>query len=270
MDKKLYVAWQDADRRWHTIGQLSKVQGSYEFVFTKGAVPYENVIHKLFNMKLELGFRYRFQDLIPLFQNRILKENRPDFAKLSKWVGLSGSENDFEKLAKFGPIPGTDSMLVYPEPSILNDRFSVDFYVHGIRHMHNDVQQWSNSVIPGQRLLPMLDVQNEADPISAVALRAENGNVLVGYVPAFYATSISKILRRNKNDSEVKISVLRTNKDAPSQIRLFCRFEAKSIYSAELDSEEALLLLTQQDSNMKVSEEKKSVEFFVLSLKKVI
>lgn len=270
MDKKLYVAWQDSERKWHTIGQLGMTGNSYEFVFTKGAVPYKDLIHKLFNLQLELGFRYRFKDLIPLFQNRIMNSNRPDFARLSNWVGASGNENDFEKLEKFGPIPGTDSMLIYPEPSVLNGRIGVDFYVHGIRHMHIDAQDWSNKVAVGQELLPMLDVQNESDPISAVALRARNNNILVGYVPAFYAKSISEILRRKDFDSEATFVIQRTNHNAPFQIRLFCRFEARLDSLMNLQSEESLLLLTQPNNIVNNSKGSKQNDTADVNFKRAI
>jgi hypothetical protein len=250
MDKKLFVAWQDSARKWHTIGRLTQGAEGYELVFTKGAIPFADVINKLF--KLELGYRYRFKDLIPLFRNKILSSNRPDFVRLSDWVGVKSTETEFDRLAKFGPIPGTDSMLVYPEALFEHGKYSVDFYVHGIRHMHDDAQSWTKEAGVKTKLLPMLDLQNEADQ-NAVALRASHSNILVGYVPAFYASEINKILRREEINEHAEFSILRMNKDAPAQIRLFCRFEATVDQNYKLSLDEDALPLTQRTNNMQTS-----------------
>lgn len=247
MTRKLYVAWQDAARKWHTIAQLTRAEGTYEFVFTHGAIPFGNVIHKLFNM--ELGYQYRFATLIPLFQNRILSGSRPDFVRLSEWVGANATDDEFERLAKFGPIPGTDSMLVYSEPVLENGMFSVDFFVHGIRYMHDDVLVWAENVLTGTRLLPMIDLQNEADP-NAVALRACQGNILIGYVPAFYAKPILQILKSSGSSTDAKVNVLRSNRNAPAQIKLFCRFKATLETGFHLEVDEDSIPLTKPTHNV--------------------
>jgi hypothetical protein len=219
------LAWQDQDtRRWHTIGLLTATGDGYEFVFTKGVKYLRSMPSNLFNMKP--GERFRSANLMPLFLNKIPPRARTDFAKIAHWVGLEGSENEFTLLKRFGLIAGTDALMVYPEPMVDDGHYTVDFFVHGMRHMHDDAPKWCKSLSEGDELLPLLDVKNPVDP-SAVALRGKDGTIIVGYVPAFYANDLYRILRHKDAAQDAKITVQRNNSDAPIQLRLFCRFAAQ-------------------------------------------
>jgi len=174
---------------------------------------------------MDLNQRYRFSELIPIFQNRLLSRNRNDFAKIASWLNLRGDEDEFSSLARFGLIPGTDAILVYPEPETSDGHYSLEFFVHGIRHMHGDVETVCASLGPGARLFPLLDVQNPVD-VDAVALRPEHNSVMLGYVPAFYAADLRNLLSRPSTAERALLYVVRCNMDAPTQLRLLCSFEA--------------------------------------------
>ena len=99
--------------------------------------------------------------------------------------------------------------------------------MHGIRHAHGeagehhrhgDVLKWCLVANSGDRLFPLLDVQNDFDQ-NAVALRAENSTILLGYVPRFYTTDLRKILGQPECASTAKFEILRNNADAPVQFR---------------------------------------------------
>jgi len=106
---------------------------------------------------------------------------------------VTGSEDEFGLLSKFGLIPGTDSLLVYPEPDVISGTYALEFFVHGIRHMHKASMELCSTLRSGERLLPLLDVQNPVDP-NAVAIRYIDPPVLVGYVPTFYSTDFRQLL----------------------------------------------------------------------------
>lgn len=223
MVNRLFVAWQDdATRRWHTIGRLTRAKDAYYFVFTKGVKHLRTIPFDLFRM--EPQFQYRFESLIPLFTNKIPSRSRSDFEKMASWLNVGKERNEFELLSKFGLIPGTDSILVYPEPTVVSGRYQLEFFVHGIRHMHKDVLAWCDKLEVGGRLLPLLDVQNPVDPC-AVALRNEDDTILVGYLPTFYAEDVKRLLTDEKSCASAIIKVVRNNQDAPLQMRLLCRFE---------------------------------------------
>jgi hypothetical protein len=224
LPENLYLAWQDeATRTWHTIARLTRDSEGYELIFTQGATRLGDLPERLF--KMQLKYRYRFQTLINVFKNKIPSRNRPDFEKMARWLNLRGSEDEFVLLSKFGLIPGSDALLVYPEPNVRGGRYELEFFVHGIRHMHSDVLRLCDDLASGQRLLPVLDVQNPVDQC-AVALRAEADTILIGYVPTFYAGDLKGILSNEALCAAARITVVRNNKDAPVQLRLLCRFES--------------------------------------------
>jgi len=174
----------------------------YEFGFTRGAEGVRGVVKQLFNSNL--NEHYLSDNLISVFRNKIPPRTRSDFPKLAYWLNLKGDESDFDLLGKFGLIPGTDGLLVYAAPRIEERRYAIEFFIHGIRHvhgdsndyqLHGDVLRWCKDARQGDRLYAMLDVQNEFDA-SAVALRAQEGTIAVGYVPRFYAKDLRRILER--------------------------------------------------------------------------
>jgi hypothetical protein len=218
------VAWQDqATRAWHTIARLQRVEAGYEFGFTRGIERLRSIPVDLFRM--DVNKRYRSDELMPLFKNKLLSRSRSDFAKLVKWLNLNGNEDEFDALSKFGLIPGTDSILVYPEPEIGSGKYRLEFFVHGIRHMHKDALRLCDELKEGDRLLPMLDVQNPIDQ-NAVAVRCESSSLLVGYIPTFYAVDLRGILSDAALASGVRIKVVRNNEEAPLQLRLLCEITA--------------------------------------------
>jgi hypothetical protein len=137
--KTLYLAWQHPDTRsWQTFARLDRTRSDYELVFTRGALGLQTIPFDLF--KMDLYQRYRFSELLPIFRNRLPSRKRTDFTKILSWLNLSGDEDEFALLARFGLIPGTDALIVYPEPEKSDDRYSLEFFVHGVRHMHGDVE----------------------------------------------------------------------------------------------------------------------------------
>ncbi len=220
---RLYAAWQDENRSWHTIGRLTQRGGLYEFVFTKGASVLGTMPKDLLGMNIYHS--YRSPQLFSLFRNKLPSRTRPDFRQMAGWLGLSGDESEIALLEKFGLIPGSDSTLVYPEPDISSGKYVVEFFIHGLRHTGEDALRWCEVARRGARLLPLLDLQNPFDA-SAVAVRPEDQSTIVGYVPAFYAHDFYQILKDPNCAAAARITLLRCNQDAPPQLKLLCRFES--------------------------------------------
>lgn len=225
MAGRLFAAWQDEkSRSWHTIGRLTRLRkDEFEFVFTKGAAVLGAMPKDLLGMNT--FHSYRSAELLPLFRNKLPSRNRPDFIRMANWLSLDGTESDFEQLAKFGLILWTDSTIVYPEPDVSSNSYMLEFFVHGVRYMQVDAVEWCKNTQVGAQLLPMLDVKNPIDP-RAVALRPHDKNILLGYVPAFYASDFYTILSDTRRAKAARISVVKCNDDAPPQLRLLCRIEA--------------------------------------------
>lgn len=173
---------------------------------------------------MDVNKRYLSDQLLPIFKNRLPSKNRADYRKMVEWLHLSGTEDEYGLLSKFGLIPGTDSLLVYPEPEIASGIYKLEFFVHGMRHMHPHAAGLCDELKAGDRLLPLLDVQNPVDQ-NAVAVRCAEPAVLIGYVPTFYAADIRRLLSDSMLAADARLTVCRLNADAPFQLRLLCQFE---------------------------------------------
>jgi HIRAN domain len=240
----LYVAWQNqVTRAWHTVARLTRSEEGYELVFTRGVSSLLTIPADLFRM--DVTKRYVSNALFPLFKNRLPSRNRADFQKMAEWLNVTGHEDEFGLLSKFGLIPGTDSLLVYPEPDVISGMYKLDFFLHGIRHMHPDAIQLCGALKGGERLLPLLDVQNPADP-NAIVVRCVDQPVLLGYVPIFYAADLRQLLSQAQLADKAQLTVLRFNEDAPSQLKLLCRFACPVPHGFRALSSEAELMSVEE------------------------
>ncbi|MFT4277627.1 MAG: hypothetical protein QM576_14850 [Rhodopseudomonas sp.] len=222
MSDVLYAAWQDPkSRSWKTFGRLIRRNNEFEFSFTKGASSLDSLPFDLFGMNPQS--RFVSSELLSLFRNKLPPRSRSDFAKMARWLNVNQDETDFQLLRKFGLIPGTDSILIYPEPEMENGCYSLEFFVHGIRHMSDSAIKICSDLGDTTQLFPMLDVQNDFDA-NAIALRPKDSPCLIGYVPIFYSSDLRRLLGDPSVAMNAKIKIVRNNVDAPIQLRLLCRF----------------------------------------------
>lgn len=221
--KALFLAWQDPmSRRWLPVGQLTYKNNRYRFVYTKGASASKNFT--TFGSMTDLRSVYESDELFPLFANRILTKNRPEYQQFLHWLNVTEDTADpLALLARTEGIRGTDSLRVFPCPE-RNSTYQVHFFSHGLRYLPRESLEAVNELKPGTRLYLMLDVQNEQDSC-AVALRAEQPTLLVGYAPRYFATDFRKVLL-GRSSKSVQVLVERVNPEAPTQLRLLCSVTA--------------------------------------------
>ena len=222
--KAVFIAWQDPEsRRWVPVGRLTVKGQAYQFAYTQGALFSENF--RAFGAMNDLHSLYESSTLFPLFSNRLLSKNRPEYQDYLRWLGIQTDISDpLEELAKTGGIRATDSLIVFPCPEPQEDgRYSISFFGHGIRYLPHEAQQWVEHLEPGRRLYLMLDNQNEQDTL-AIAMRTEPVMV-VGYVPRYFAEDFRKIMDGKIADT-VRVQVDKVNHDAPIQMRLLCTLKS--------------------------------------------
>lgn len=212
---------------WSPIGRLQHSDGVYSFVYTQGARTARGFY--LFPGMEDLEAVYESDELFPVFANRLLPKSRPEYAAFLRWSGFDDAANPPDPIAILGVTEGirqTDQIEVFPCPvPNENGLYENKFFVHGLRYTSEAARQRVGALVPGETLLPMLDLGNEADP-HAVALRTEDGErLLLGYVPRYLAQDVWALI----NGCGVKylnVRVNRVNRDAPMQQRLLCRMEA--------------------------------------------
>jgi hypothetical protein len=223
--KALFVAWQEPNsRRWVPVGRLTYENGTYRFVYTRGAKQSKNFTP--FGRMVDLDAAYVSDVLFPLFANRVLPKSRPEYRDYLHWLGLSEKEySELEELARTGGLRATDTleMIPCPEPSKGN-AYEVFFFSHGLRHLIPENQARASTLKHGEELFLMRDIQNLSDPM-ALLLRTGDPMSLVGYCPRYYSAEFTRLLEAVGKDS-VKVTVEQVNPDAPSQLRLLCKLTA--------------------------------------------
>lgn len=222
--KTLYVAWQDPiEKNWLPVGQLTFIDGFYHFVYTKGAFKSKNFLS--FGRMNDLKAVYESTELFPLFSNRLLSKNRPEYKDFLHWLKIRNNEDD--PLALLALTEGkreTDSLEVFPCPEkSAEGKYSMRFFVHGIRYLSDHAVQMIGNLQAGERLLLIPDPQNPNDRY-AIAIRNVE-TTIVGYCPR-YLTNDFHFLLKECDPKDIIIQVEQVNIDAPIQLRLFCQISA--------------------------------------------
>ena len=112
--KAVFIAWQDPEsRRWVPVGRLTAQREAYQFVYTQGAMSSPNF--RAFGAMSDLHSSYESSTLFPLFSNRLLSKNRPEYHDYLRWLDIQTEISDsIEELAKTGGTRATDSLIVFP------------------------------------------------------------------------------------------------------------------------------------------------------------
>ena len=220
--KALFIAWQDAQtRRWAPVGRLTREGGIYQFVYTRGAEEMPNF--RPFGRMRDLHKAYKSEELFPMFANRILAKNRPEYKDYLRWLGLTDSEYDeLEELARTGGLRATDSLELFPCPEpTAGKNYEVYFFSRGLRHLHKENEARTGKLTAGERLYLMQDLQNPHDAM-ALLLRTDDPITLVGYAPRYYSAEFTQLIK-STDPEHVKVTVEQVNRDAPIQYRLLCK-----------------------------------------------
>lgn len=223
--KALFVAWQDpSTRRWIPVGRLTYGDGTYKFVYTRGAKV--SKYFTPFGRMGDLEAAYVSNVLFPLFANRLLPKSRPDYANYLRWLGLSEqAHNEIEVLSRSGGSRATDTLEMFPCPEPTADKhYEVYFFSHGLRHLIPQNQGRIGELQADEQLFLMRDIQNQHDAM-ALLLRTDDPISVVGYCPRYYSGEFSRLLESVSPD-RVHVSVAQVNPDAPMQLRLLCKLSA--------------------------------------------
>lgn len=224
----LLVATRSAEPKggWTPIGRLEFDRGTYRFVYTKGAKIAPGFTP--FSGMEDLQDIYEATELFPIFANRLLSQSRPEYEAFLHWSGFD-SANPPDPIAILGVTEGirrTDMIEVFPCP--VPDQtgcYLNKFFLHGLRYMSEAARIRVLDLKRDERLFPMLDFCNQADP-QAVALRTDAGErLMLGYVPRYLAQDVWKLFQKCHPDF-ISVFVHRVNSDAPLQQRLLCRMQA--------------------------------------------
>lgn len=228
MKTALYVAWRhqaELHQGWGPVGRLEHDDGIYRFYYTQGARTLEGF--RPFPEMPNFDEVYESNELFPLFANRLLGKQRPEYERFLRWGGFEPNSQP-DPILVLGVTEGkkaTDSVEVFPCPVPTSDGcYFNKFFIHGLRWMNADTLKRIVSLEPNEKLYLMLDLQNPYDA-NAVAIRSDTDRAMLGYVPRYLATEVWDLCR-SCDLSFIELFVEQVNLDAPLQQRLLCRMNA--------------------------------------------
>jgi hypothetical protein len=226
MANALLVAWRSAspERRWQPVGRLEYEGGVYRFVYTQSAKMLADF--QPFAQMENLEEVYESSELFPVFANRLLSKNRPEYEAYLQWSGFD-PDHAPDPISILGVTEGrrqTDSIEVFPCPVLDRNRCYVNkFFVHGLSRMSPVVHARINQLESNEELCLLVENHNFFDT-KALSLTDQN-SLMIGFIPRYLAQNVRRIVSDHTTDY-IHVFVARVNKDAPLRQRLLCRLHA--------------------------------------------
>lgn len=209
--KTLFVAWQSPDksRAWFPIGRLEADNGQYRFCYTHGAEEAERAAGFQPMPAFPDFFKsYESSTLFPLFQNRIMQPNRPDFPEYLQWLDMSKENFDpLEVLALTGGARQTDRLEIFPKLHADASRlFRARFFLHGMRHTNEHAIERAETLLAGEKLHVAIEVTNPATSLAVQLLTTDY--YMLGWAPRYLVEDLVGVL---ENHREVNAKVVKNN-----------------------------------------------------------
>lgn len=222
--KVLFLAWQDPEcRRWFTVGRLERQAGQYVYAYTNGVDKAKECGFTPLVSFPNFNDKYRSQEIFPLFANRVLPPNRPEYESFVEWLSIP--KNEADPIAILARTGGEGDMLeIFPLPKRGEQ---VHFFVRGLRHQSNCAIERVKDLEVGEELLVMADLQNPHDTDALAVRTAEKTRQdmhILGYLPRYLAHELRQLEREELTSAN--ITVERVNlPPAPIHFRILCRLD---------------------------------------------
>ena len=205
--RTLFLAWRDhMSRHWFPVGRLDADVGkaSYRFRYIGGAK----------RAKQEVGFPpllefpdlhgdYRSAELFPLFQNRVMNRNRPDFADYLRSLDLPEEADSIEILSTNGGRRETDSYEVFPKIEKADGRFQCQFFLHGWRYVSAEAKKRIGCLRDHEPLHVTVERTNPATGL-AVQVRTMDDHK-IGWSPDYLAPDLAAAIDEWPDDCQAKV-----------------------------------------------------------------
>lgn len=193
--KRLLVTRQHPEtRRFARVGELSLAdEGHYVFQYDI------ETTRPLPGLPLTESRIHRSQELWPVFAERVMRPERPDYRDSLERLGLDLAAVPFEVLAVSGGRRTGDAYELTPIPQ--PGPVELPFLVHGVRHLHAEEIEAVDALSVGQRL----HLEPEQDnPVNERALLVTKDGTRLGYVPDALVEYVHDI-KQSDYDLQVKL-----------------------------------------------------------------
>lgn len=193
----LYLVWKDNDtRRLFTVGQLSR-NGQFEFSY---GLEVKEAIEKGFNLLLpfpDIDAVYECSKLFPVFSSRLPDRKRKGIEKILSKYGMD-EYDEYTLLKRSGGSLPIDN-LQFIDPILPDDEFPITriFWLSGVRYYLGCAGVDCVKAIDCNVDETLYLVREPSNPKDAFAIKVLNSaNKLIGYIPRYYAKSISARLEK--------------------------------------------------------------------------
>lgn len=192
--RHLAVAWQHpVTRAMAPVGMLTAADGRFTFAYLPRARDVDG-------FQPFLGFRdwgrhYVSERLFPLFAQRVMSPNRPDYPRYLRSLRLPADSTGWSILGRSQGSREGDGIRLFPEPVVDEDGATRStFFVNGLRHrMAQDPAVGSalERLEPGQELFLVEEPDNPVDQ-QALLVTAEDG-VALAWVPSLMLDYVHEV-----------------------------------------------------------------------------
>lgn len=133
-DQRLVVTWQHPlDRTMSPVGILAFDGETYTFDYLESARSVKG-FRPLLEFP-EFDRHYAAAELFPMFEDRVLDPQRPDYARHVQELALDESASPWEQLTRSGGASESDTLQLYPYPQWHDGAWYCRFLVNGSRYL---------------------------------------------------------------------------------------------------------------------------------------
>jgi hypothetical protein len=204
--RDLLVLWQHPEtREIIPIGRFCRDGATYVFAYTRAAASI--VDFRPLPGLADLFQRYESGSLPPVFGQRVMDRDRPDFDGYARALGLDPVDaTPWEQIVRSGGRRAGDTLQFMPLPRVSDGRATARFLVNGIRHISHEARNVNGRTIhmtqdeqeralrslkPGSTVLIEPEVDNPQD---ADACLVTVESVPVGWVPRALSASVRELM----------------------------------------------------------------------------
>jgi len=221
--KTLFLAWQDKaqTRAWFPVGRLDvdRPEQRYRFRYVRGAewARAQRGFEPLVDFP-DFHRSYEASELFPLFQNRVITQERRDFRQYLRQLDLPALADPIEILAVDGGYRATDSFEVFPKIERREDgAFCCRFFLHGWRHVSETARARLLKLQAGEKLTVAIELTN---PATQLAIQLQTADYhMIGWAPRYLVRDLARAIAEAPCDYEAKVVHINPV-PAPSKQRL--------------------------------------------------
>ena len=230
--RTVFLAWRDKalTRQWFPVGRLDAFSNpvEYRFRYIGGAKRAQaEAAYPLPPDFPDLRGVYSSPRIFPIFRNRVISPNRPDFGEYMRNLGLpeDSAPDPIEILTVSGGRRVTDFYEVFPKIVKREDGgFTCRFFLHGLRHVNPAARARVDSLQEGETLYVTLELTNPATGV-AVQIQTEDYH-MIGWSPRYLVEDLVKAMADSPHCYHARVA--RVNPDsAPVNYRLLVEMDGR-------------------------------------------